>query len=78
MKRKLLKQINKNSTLLDKQRRKNNFRIIDCIVKFAKLHPELRFGQILYALEIIKDNIDLFNEESDVLWARIEKNKPKD
>lgn len=55
------------------KRQKCNRELIEMISYMVENHPNLRFGQILMILEVNKDNIDLFNEESFYMLERIKK-----
>lgn len=57
---------------------KDNNKIIERIKDFSSKHPYLRFGQVLFAMNIIEQDengkiIDIFYEESPRTLARIDK-----
>jgi len=60
-------------------RQENNIKILDIISEYVENHPDMRFGQILAALNIIEydhtkltpEVIDPFFEESVDMYNRI-------
>lgn len=55
------------------KRQECNRKLIEIISYMVENYPHLRFGQILTILEVYKDNLDLFNEESVYMLERIKK-----
>ena len=56
----------------DKNRQKINKKILKNLQKYINKYPQIRFGQALYALNII-DKEDIFNEEPEAIYKRMRK-----
>lgn len=61
-----------------KNRQNSNEAIIKILADTVKKYPDLRFGQILYILDIIRQDesgnvIDIFSEEPDTTLHRIKR-----
>ena len=57
-------------------RQRDNKAIVDILDNFLKSHPDIRFGQALYILGILKQDangntIDIFNDEPTDILKRI-------
>lgn len=55
-----------------KERQDCNRRLLEIVGHMVEKYPELRFGQILYALSIYQAGRDFFNDESRVMLDRVE------
>lgn len=55
------------------KRQECNRKLIEMISYMVENYPNLRFGQILTIMEVNKDNLDLFNEESFYMLERVKK-----
>lgn len=63
--------IKENEKEIIHKRQECNRELIEIISDMAENYPQLRFGQILSILEVYKDDIDLFNEESFYTLKRV-------
>lgn len=63
----------KNPKEIFHKRQECNRKLIEIISVMVENYPHLRFGQILIILEVYKDNLHLFNEESYYMLERVKK-----
>ena len=58
---------------MDNDRQKYNREILRTVSNFMELHPEMRFQQILWALNIIEKDTDKFYEEPDITLKKLQR-----